>query len=382
MKLPHGKKAAGFVIGALIAIFLSYRLFWHRPTVAVIRTDTVEVQSKAHGPGTVQSRVPVSVSVKITGILVKLYADQGDRVGKGQILAELDSDQLRAQKARALAAKSRAQQDLAGAQAGLLKSQADLGLSQSNYRRDSELLESGVISQAVFDTTAAALKVAESEVNVSEHAVAAAQAEVEQVAFEAHAAEAELAYTRILAPMEGLITTRNAEVGDTISPGLPIFQMVDNQIWAASWIDETKVAQLQQGQKATITLRSGRVFQGEVVRLNKEADTVTRELEVDVKFDSLPEPLVIGEETEVEIHTGEQTAPAVPLSAILRQNGATGVLVVSDGLVSFRPLSLGLHDGQQAAVLEGLKEGEMVIINPAGIRQGKHVRAEIKPSAS
>ena len=85
--------------------------------------------------------------------------------------------------------------------------------------------------------------------------------------------------------MDGLITVRKAEVGDTITPGTPIFQMVDtDRIWVAAWIDETKIAQLREGQPAKITLRSGPGFQGEVVRLNKEADTVTRELEVDVKF--------------------------------------------------------------------------------------------------
>jgi RND family efflux transporter MFP subunit len=220
--------------------------------------------------------------------------------------------------------------------------------------------------------------VAESEVSASQAIVEAVKEQVAQAESDTHAAEAVFAYTRILAPMDGLITVRKSEVGDTVAPGTPIFQMVDYQIWAASWIDETKVAQLHEGQKASIKLRSGRVFQGEVVRLNKEADTVTRELEVDVKFDALPNPLVIGEETEVDIDTGSQTAPAVPLSAIVERNGSKGVMVVSDGLTSFRPVTLGLQDIQRAAVLGGLKEGEIVILNPAGIETGKKVRPEIK----
>jgi len=241
-----------------------------------------------------------------------------------------------------------------------------------------DVFKPGYISQAAFDNTKAALKVAESEVNASRSAIGALQAQLAQSESETHAAEAVFAYTRILAPMDGLITVRKAEVGDTVAPGTPIFQMVDYQIWAASWIDETKVAQLREGQKASIKLRSGRVFQGEVVRLNKEADTVTRELEVDVKFDTLPNPLVIGEETEVDIDTGSQTAPAIPLSAIVERNGSKGVMVVSNGLTSFRPVTLGLQDVQRAAVLDGLKEGEMVILNPAGIEPGKKIRPEIK----
>ncbi len=378
MELLGGKKITGIIIAILIILFAGYKLFWYRPSVAVVVVKKAEIQSKVHGPGTVQSKVPVTVSSKIIGILVKLYADQGDRVRKGQLLAELDSDELRVREAAARSAKNRAEHDLARAQADLIKSQANLVLAQSNYQRDLAVFKPGYISQAAFDTTKAALRVAESDVASNQAGVKAMQAAVNQAESEARASEALFGYTRILAPMDGVIIVRKAETGDTISPGSPIFQMVDYQIWAASWIDETKIAQLREGQKASIKLRSGRVFHGEVVRLNKEADTVTRELEVDVKFDTLPNPLVIGEETEVDIDTGRQTAPAVPLSAIIERNGSKGVLVVSNSSASFRPVTLGLQDGQRAAVLDGLKEGEMVILNPAGIEPGKKVRPEIK----
>jgi multidrug efflux pump subunit AcrA (membrane-fusion protein) len=382
MKFPTRTRVIAAAIGILIIMFLGYRLFLYRPPVTVIVVKKVEIQGKVHGPGTVQSKIPVMVSSKITGILEKLYADQGNYVKKGQLLAELDIAELRARAAAANAAKSRARYDLDRAKADLHKAEANLILAQSNYQRDLEVFKPGYISQAAFDNTKAALKVAESEVNASRSAIEALKAQLAQAESETHAAEAVFAYTRILAPMDGLITVRKAEVGDTVVPGIPIFQVVDYQIWAASWIDETKVAQLQEGQKATIKLRSGRVFQGEVVRLNKEADTVTRELEVDVKFDTLPNPLVIGEETEVDIDTGSQTAPAVPLSAIVERNGSKGVMIVSNGLTSFRPVTLGLQDVQRAAVLDGLKEGEMVIFNPAGIETGKKVRPEIKTDAA
>src|SRR4030042_1411706 len=298
MKLPGRKKAIWVSIVILILIFLGYRLFWYRPPVAVIVVKKVEIQGKVNGPGTVQSRVPVTVGAKITGILEKLYADQGSRVRKGQLLAELDMAELRARAAAAREAKNRTQSDLARARADLLKTQANLDLARSNYQRDMELFKPGYISQAAFDNTKAALKVAESEVSASQAIVEAVKEQVAQAESETHAAEAIFAYSRILAPMDGLVTVRKSEVGDTVAPGTPIFQMVDYKIWAASWIDEAKIAQLREGQKASIKLRSGRVFQGEVVRLNKEADTVTRELEADVKFDTLPNPLVIGEEPE------------------------------------------------------------------------------------
>ncbi len=134
------------------------------PPVPVIAVKQVEIHGRVHGPGTVQCKVPVTVSPKITGILEKLYADQGDRVRKGQLLAELDSIELKARAAAAAAARSRAQRDLARSQADLVKAQANLGLARSNYQRDLEVFKPGYISQASFDTTKAQLRVAESEV--------------------------------------------------------------------------------------------------------------------------------------------------------------------------------------------------------------------------
>ncbi|RJR41294.1 MAG: efflux RND transporter periplasmic adaptor subunit [Deltaproteobacteria bacterium] len=369
----------GAVIGILAIMLLGYRLFWYRPPVGVIVVKKTEVQGKVHGPGTVQCRVPVTVSAKITGILEELYADQGDEVRKGQLLAKLDAVELRAREAASQAAKNRAQRDLARARADMVKAQANLGLAQSNYQRDLEVFKPGYISKSAFDTTKAQLKVAESEVAATKATVTALEAAVKQAESEAHAAAAIHKYTHITAPMDGLITVRKAEIGTTITPGTPIFQMVDlGCVWVAAWIDQSQIAQLREGQPATIKLRSGRMFQGEVVRLNKEADTMTRELEVDVKFAQLPHPLAMGEEGEVDIDTGRQTAPAVPLSAIIERQGAKGVFVVAHGVVQFRPVSLGLQDGHRAAVLQGLKGGEMVIINPAGIEPGKAVRAQIK----
>jgi RND family efflux transporter MFP subunit len=374
VKLSGGKKTLGIAIGVIILVFLAHRLIWHRPPVPVVRVKKVEVQGQVHGPGTVQSKVPVTVSAKITGILEKLYADQGDRVQKGQLLAELDAKELRAREMASRAARNRAQRDLARGQADMLKARADLGLAQSNYQRDLEVFKPGYISQAAFDTTKAQSRVAESEVAATRATLTSLEAAVKQAESETQAAEAVQDYTRILAPMDGLITVRKAEIGDTIAPGTPIFQMVNlDPIWVAAWIDETQVAPLQEGQKAGIKLRSGRVFQGGVVRLNKEADTVTRELEVDVRFAELPQPLVIGEEAEVDIDTGRQTALAVPLSAVITRNGDKGVLVADKGLARFQKIATGLNDGKKIAVLEGLKEGDLVVINPVGLEAGEKV---------
>jgi HlyD family secretion protein len=382
VKFPVGKKSIAIAVGLIIIAFLGYRLILRRPPVPVIAVKKSEVRGKVHGPGTVQSKVPVTVSAKITGILERLHADQGDHVHKGQLLAELDAVELRAREAASLAARNRAQRDLARAQADLGKAQANLGLAQSNYQRDLEVFKPGYISQAAFDTTKAQLKVAESEVTATKATVTALEAAVKQAESESHAAAALHDYTRVVAPMDGLVTVRKAEAGTLIAPGTPIFQMVNlDQVWVAAWIDETKIAQLRPGQPAAIMLRSGRALKGEVFRLNKEADTVTRELEVDIKFENLPEPLVIGEEAAVDIDTGRQTALAAPLSAVMAKNGDHGVLVAENGVLRFRKVAMGLQDGARTAITAGLKEGDLVVIRPAGLVAGTKIHPEISKTA-
>lgn len=156
--------------------------------------------------------------------------------------------------------------------------------------------------------------------------------------------------------------------------------MVDlTTIWVAAWIDETQIAHLQEGQQASITLRSGRVLQGEVVRLNKQADTMTRELEVDVKFKTLPNPLVIGEEAEVNITTEKEKGLVVPLSSVLLWQGKTGVFTVNHSWATFCSVSLGVQDGRNVAVSSGLQECDQVILHPSVKLVGKKLRPVIKP---
>jgi RND family efflux transporter MFP subunit len=367
---------------ALVAIVgvVGKRVLSPVPVPAVVVAPT-EICGTVKGPGTVQSKVQVTISGKITGILTRLHADQGDAVKMGQVLAELDSTELKSRTAAAQSAKGRSEQELARARADLLKAEANLALARSNHERNQEVFGPGYLPASAFDASKSALRVAESEVASGKAVVEAIQATATQTVHEAEATKDILGYTRILAPMDGLIITRNAEIGTILPPGAPIFQMVDYQIWAASWIDERMIADVRVGQKASIVLRSGRTFEGEVARLGSAADTVTRELEVDVKFSTLPNPLVIGEESEVIIDTGRVVALAIPLSAIQTRNGTQGVLVITEGRARFRPVVTGAHDDHLAAVLKGLQEGDIVALNPANIAPGKKVWPQLDAQA-
>ena len=134
---------------------------------------------------------------------------------KGQLLAELDAAELRARDAATQAAMNRAERELVRAQAELAKAQANLGLAQSNYQRDLEVFKPGYISKAAFDITKAGLRVAESEVTLEATGPCRRRSKPRTSSrLEVRAAAAHQNYTRIVAPMDGLITVRKAEVGE------------------------------------------------------------------------------------------------------------------------------------------------------------------------
>jgi multidrug efflux pump subunit AcrA (membrane-fusion protein) len=362
------------IVAVLIAL-LAFRVFFYAPPVAVVQAGEGKVALEVRGPGVVASRIQVTVSTRVTGILKELHADQGDSVKAGQLLALLDDSDSVAKAGGAAAASVASQRNIAAADATLAKARADKELAQSNYRRDQALFRSGYISQAAMDVAAATLKSAQSAEVSAEATLGARQAESQAAAQEAAYARALHTFTRITAPMDGLIVVRGAEAGDTVVPGSSIFRMVDTRkLWVAARIDESVVRQVELGQPATIRLRSGMELPGEVVRINRQSDAATRELEVDVAFREIPERFAIDQEAAVIIHAGEQKGVVIPASALFQQGRAFGVLVAANGRAVFRPVRTGASDGVFVVVREGLKAGETVISLPAGIPAGSRVR--------
>jgi RND family efflux transporter MFP subunit len=363
------------LIVAVLVALLAYRMFFRAPPAAAVQAREGKVALEVRGPGVVASRIRVTVSTRVTGILKELHADQGDSVKAGQLLALLDDTDSAAKASGAAAASAASQRNIAAADAALAKARADKGLAQSNYRRDQEVFRAGYISQAAMDAAAAALKSAQSGEASAAATLGARQAESQASAQEAVYARTLHTFTRITAPMDGLIIVRDAEAGDTVVPGSPIFRMVDTRkLWVATRIDESVVGQVEVGQSATIRLRSGKELQGEVARINRQSDAATRELEVDVAFRDIPERFAIDQEAQVVIHAGEEKGVVIPASALFQQGREFGVLVAANGRAGFRPVRTGATDGERVVVREGLKAGETVIRQPAGIRDGSRVR--------
>lgn len=368
---------------ALLTLFLltvggaGYWRFGRAVEVAVAMAAQGAIAARVVGPGTVQARIPVTLSARVNATVMQMHVDVGDTVHLGQLMVTLDDRDLSARRGVVGGQQEALLRNTEGARAALAKAQADLELARSKLRRDAELLAQGFVSQAVVDASNAALGGAVAGVDAAQAALAARGADARSLSQEARYADAVLSYTRIVAPMDGVVIQRLAETGNTVVPGTPLLKLVDpKSLWVATRVDESVVGRVQPGQVASIRLRSGEVWPGKVARIAKQSDAATRELDVHVAFDVVPQRFAIDQEAQVEIAVGEDRGVLVPLTALTRDKaGRQGVLVVDGGRARLEPVETAGADARQVLVRKGLAGGEAVVAVASGVSANQRVRS-------
>lgn len=369
-------RIALFALAALgAAAFGVYRAFLHATPVQTIAARQGVVAVRITGPGTVQARIPVTLGARVTATVTALHADQGDLVKRGQLLAQLDDRDLSARRASVTGQQDTLARNAKAARANVAKAQADADLARSKRRRDAELFATGYLSRASLDASDAALRAAEANLESTKETFAAREAETGTLLQEARFADAVLSFTRIVAPMDGVIIQRSAEAGSTVVPGSPMFRMVDPAtLWVATRIDESVVGRVRTGMPASIRLRTGDVLPGKVARIARQSDAATRELEVNVAFDVPPERFAIDQEAEVTIHAGEDKGLVLPIGVLVQSQGRQGVMVVRDRRAQFQAVETGAADSATVLVRKGISAQDTVIAAPRGVKQGMRVR--------
>jgi len=360
---------------ALAAGLASWRLLRAVP-LEVAAASFGTVVARVAGPGTVQARVPVTISARLTSTIAQVGVDVGDAVQRGQLLVLLDDGDLAARRSAVLSQQQSAVRQVEAAFALVLKARADLELALARQRRDAELQGKGFVSLASLDASTAAARAAEASLQSAEATRAARLAEQGAVRQEAIMAGAQLEYARLYAPMDGIVIQRLAEPGTTVSPGTPILRLVDPRtLWVTTRVDEALVERVRPGQPATIRLRSGTVVLGQVERIAMQSDAATRELDVHVAFTAPPGRVAIDQEAEVRIEVGREEGLVVPATALmLDRDGRTGVLQVVQGRTRFMAVATGASDDGGVLVREGLQPGDLVLAHAAGARAGMRVR--------
>jgi HlyD family secretion protein len=288
-------------------------------------------------------------------------------VKAGQLLAEMDPVDLDQRLAALDASIARAGSAMAGAQAQRQDATARRELTAVNARRYVDLGAQNFISAGVVEAKLQEKTSAEAGVSGADANLAAAGADHRRLLAERAALLQQRANVRLLAPADGVVTSRDAEAGSTVVAGQAVVKLVEPaSLWVKVRFDQGRSAGLAPQLAAQIVLRSnpGRPLAGHVARVEAVSDAVTEERVAMVAFEQLPGAVSIGELTEVTVSLAP-AAPALvlPNASIKRQGETTGVWRVQDGKLGFAPVRLGQSslDGQ-VQVLEGLQTGDAVVV--------------------
>ncbi len=364
-KLARKKKYLLWLVVLIVGVFVLKMMLFAPSTVKVVSVEKRDLTAQVYGNGTVEARVVVGVSSKITGRIVSLHADQGEHVKRGQLLARLESDDLFQQQQQSEAGVSKSAANLNVEKANLQKARANLVLAEDNARRFKALLDSGVVSKQEAEQYENAYQVAKADVVRSSASIEAVQ--MEQAANRAGLgfAKSKVADTRIYAPQDGVIITRDLEAGATVTPGMSIFTMADPKtVWVKANVDESQLQGVAVGKKAMITLRSlpDEQLSGHVSRLGRQSDRVTEELEVDVAFSEPLKNFRLGEQSDVYIVAGmKKDALSLPSVTIVMKDKKRGVWLVKNGKLAFKEVAVGIADRRNfTEIVTGLDGGERV----------------------
>ncbi|MBN1939882.1 MAG: efflux RND transporter periplasmic adaptor subunit [Candidatus Aminicenantes bacterium] len=312
-------------------------------TARVVRRD---IGSTVISTGIIKPMVGAEVKVgsRVSGVVRKLRAQIGDRVAAGQVIAELDDAELRAKAGQAAAA--------------LAKAEADLDLTRLNAGRLGSLFEKELISVQEWDQAQSAVKVAE--------------AQREQALANVESAKVQLEYARIYAPVGGVIASISTQEGETVAASFaaPTFvNIIDlERLEVQAFVDETDIGRIREGLEAVFTVDTypDAEFRGRVQAIYPKAviqDNVVNYIVTVEITDN--QGRILRPEMTANVTFFLEVRPnalAVPAAAIVRSGGERFVTVLIDGRTERRTVKTGWRDGGYMEILEGLAEGETVVI--------------------
>lgn len=368
----HGRRVSLGIKGALALLALG-ALVWKLALAPVgARSFTVArgtVVAEVPGTGTLGARTAASVGAKVSGLIVKMEADQGERVKAGAVLFRLDDADVRQQVAMSEAEAAAAGAALVRLEASLQRAKAVHAQAEAAHARVSSLVGSNAVSRQDLDKAGESLAIAQADLSAAATAITegARRREVAERARDLY--RARLGDTVVRAPFDALIVRREREAGDVVAAGTPVFRLVaTEEMWVSAWVDETRLESIAPGQPARVEFRSspGESRPGEVVRVGRMADPETRELVVDVRVKDLPANWAVGQRAEVFVRTA-QRASVLHISPefLLLRDGKPAVMVDEDGRARLRPVTTGLRGTRAVEVLDGLAEGERVLMPAA-----------------
>lgn len=349
--------------------------------VVIAKVETGTLKPTVFGIGTVQAKMNYNIGPTQTSRILKLYVDQGDSVKAGQVLGEVDPVDLEQTISSSNAAFVSSQHDAEAARTKIQDASSQNKLAQGEAVRYEKLFESGAISKELLESKQTDAEVAAAALDSAVSAFQSAQSKVEQAGAEYGGKVEQRRNFLLISPVDGVIVSRQAEIGSTVVAGTTVLTMIDPKtLWVQTRIDQSRFNGVALGQTAEITVRSdpNEVLPGTIERLEVQGDTVTEERFVDVKFADVPSNIFLGNLANVNIKLPEvPNALYIPAVAVKTSNGEDNVWVVQNGKAYYRVVKTGVRtmDGK-IQIINGLEAGETVILSSkTHITGGTSVRA-------
>ncbi|MBI1215279.1 MAG: efflux RND transporter periplasmic adaptor subunit [Alphaproteobacteria bacterium] len=310
-------------------------IFLHRTRGVEVVTPLRDTAIKAvYATGTVEPTVMIPIAPRVAGRIMSLNADEGQRVKKGELLAQLEDTDL---------------------QKSLEEQQALLDQAEKDYARKASLLKTNAVAHEIVEQAAAAR-------DADKAAVAQIQAQID--------------YMKLTAPADGTIIRRDGEVGQLIPVNQPVFYMeCCAPMRIAAEVDEEDIALVQPGQKVVISADAfpGKVFDGTVQSITPKGDPVARSYRVRIGLDG-DTPLMVGmtAETNIVIET-KKNALLIPATSVV---GGHVWLLQKNGTLKSAPVKTGISTVKAVEVLEGLDDKSAVARDAGteGLKDGMRVR--------
>ena len=318
--------------------------------IVVIRAE--EIRTGPTLSGAIEAERVATLRAEVPGAVMQTFAEPGQRVGAGAVLARLDDTAIRDQ---ALSAR-----------AAVITAQNAYDIAKRELERAEALVKAGAIAERDLERARNGALAAEAQLNNAQAFQASAQKNQNK--------------TRIVAPFAGVISARQVNAGDLVSPGGALFTIVDPstmRLEASVPAEALSLVRVGLPVQFTVAGYATRHFTGRITRINPTVDPATRQVRIIATIPNAGAALVGGLFAEGRVASETRTAPVVPLNAVDERGVRPAVMRVRNGKVERAEIELGLRDNQTETVeaRAGLVPGDTVLLGTArGLTPGTPIR--------
>ena len=392
------------------AAVVAGNLYYRRDKGLTVTTDVIktrDLEAIVSASGKIQPKRLVNISADTPGRVVDLAVNEGDRIKKGQFLLQIDPRSLRTRVDSGTASMQAAQMSLDQMRQAVETARVQIEQARQTLKRQQDLWGKQLTTREALDKATNDVKGAESALQEREHAADAQASRIKQERAGLESARYDLSKVRIESPIDGIVTRRNIQEGETAvigtmnNAGTVLLTLADmSVIQAEVEVDETNIPSVQFGQKAKISIDAipDRTFNGHVTEIGNSPiqttgtgnTTQATNFKVVVVLDE-PVPDVYDTNGQIvkkprtdkrPTTTVEPTAAAAELEPGQTRKETEGVFVLRSGRAEFVPIKVGIAGDKYFEVLTGLKAGDQVITGPynsvRGMADGDQVKVEPK----